>query len=275
MGTKRPNSKRNLDMAIRRLGRGAVDYLNARTLIANAIVCELMPAGAVKGGSALKMRFGGDTTRATTDLDVARAIDLELFVAEFEKNLAEGWNGFTGRLVRKTPATPDGVPAAYVMQPFEIKLSYNDAPWCTVMFELGFDEIGDADNPDWVAQDEVSGVLKALGFPAVHPAPLMQLHHQIAQKLHAASEEGSTRAHDLIDLQLIVAKGSVDYSKTLATCKRLFAYRGAQAWPPTIVENANWAEIYAEQAAGLEVLPTVAEAVKWANELIVRIDHAC
>ena len=262
-------------MAIRRLSGGDVDYLNARTLIANAIVCELMPAGAVKGGSALKMRFGGGATRATTDLDVARAVDLDSFIAEFEKNLAEGWNGFTGRLVRKAPATPNGIPTVYVMQPFEIKLSYNDAPWCTVVFELGFDEIGDADNPDWVAQDEVSEMLKALGFPAVHPAPLMPLHHQIAQKLHAASEEGSARAHDLIDLQLIVAKGTVDYPKTLATCKRLFAYRATQAWPPAIVENANWAEIYAEQAAGLEVLPTVKEAVKWANELITCIDHAC
>lgn len=42
MAMKRPNSKRNLDMAIRRLGSADEDYVANRTLIANAIVGSLM-----------------------------------------------------------------------------------------------------------------------------------------------------------------------------------------------------------------------------------------
>jgi len=49
------------------------------------------------------------------------------------ESLAKGWHGFTGRLVAKTPAKPKGVPEQYVMQPFEVKLSYNGRSWLTVV----------------------------------------------------------------------------------------------------------------------------------------------
>ncbi|MBQ2681481.1 MAG: hypothetical protein IJF97_06045 [Eggerthellaceae bacterium] len=67
MVAKRPNSKRNLDMALRRVGGTDEDYVRRRTLVANAIVASLMPDGAVKGGSAMKVRFGEDATRASTE----------------------------------------------------------------------------------------------------------------------------------------------------------------------------------------------------------------
>lgn len=61
---KRPNSMRHLDDAIRRLCGGAPqDFVRARTVMANAIVASMLPDGVVKGGSALKMRFGEENTR--------------------------------------------------------------------------------------------------------------------------------------------------------------------------------------------------------------------
>jgi len=39
MVAKRPNSKRNLDMALRRIGGVDEDYVRRRTVVANAIVC--------------------------------------------------------------------------------------------------------------------------------------------------------------------------------------------------------------------------------------------
>ena len=84
--------------------------MRTRTVLANVIVCQLMPKGAVKGGSALKIRFGDACTRATTDLDAARADGLSMFVREFERNLAGGWAGFSARLVPRDPASPQGVP---------------------------------------------------------------------------------------------------------------------------------------------------------------------
>lgn len=274
MVMKLPNSKRNLDMAIRRLTDGEDGYLALRTMLANVIVCQLMPKGAVKGGSALKVRFGNAGTRATTDLDAARTESLDVFVSEFAENLATGWNGFTARLVRREPAKPEGVPPSYVMQPFDVKLSYLGGAWCTVAFELGHNEIGDADNPDWVEPVEASRAFRAMGFPAPDPIPLMPLHYQVAQKLHGASELGSKRAYDLIDLQLIASNEGVDYLKTLDTCRRLFAYRKAHTWPPVIVKNEGWDAIYAEQALGLSVLQDVDEAIAWANQFVLSICEA-
>lgn len=73
---KIPNSRRNLDLAIeRKFGRGN-SYMRARTAMANIVVGQLLPGGAVKGGSAIKLRFGEGVTRFTTDLDVAWANDL-------------------------------------------------------------------------------------------------------------------------------------------------------------------------------------------------------
>lgn len=125
---KRPNSKRNLDMTLRRIGGVDEDYVRRRTVVANAIVASLMPDGAVKGGSAMKIRFGDDATRASTDLDAARATSLEDFIRGLEDALVEGWCGFGGRVEPLAPAHPRNVPQGYVMRPFDVKLTYLGTP---------------------------------------------------------------------------------------------------------------------------------------------------
>ena len=273
MAVKRPNSKRNLDMAIRRLGASAEEYVANRTLVANAIVGSLMPHGAVKGGSAMKIRYGDEATRASNDLDAARRVGIDEFAEEFGEALAVGWEGFTGRLVQGRQAHPRGVPAAYIMQPFDVRLSYLGVPWCTVPLELGHNEIGDADSPDMLVPADANGLLAAMGFPCLGPIATMGLRHQVAQKLHGASCAGSDRAHDLIDLQIIAAGGGLDLAAVRETCARLFAYRKQQAWPPAIVKGEGWEELYdAQRVPG--VLPTVDEAVEWANGFVAAIDAA-
>ena len=102
---KRPNSMRHLDDAIRRLCGGAPqDFVRARTVMANAIVASMLPDGVVKGGSALKMRFGEENTRFTTDLDTATATDPAAYAAQLDSRLRSGWEGFSGRVVEKDPA---------------------------------------------------------------------------------------------------------------------------------------------------------------------------
>ncbi|NHM13550.1 nucleotidyl transferase AbiEii/AbiGii toxin family protein [Xiamenia xianingshaonis] len=268
---KKPNSKRNLDLAIRRLGDGDEAYLRNRAVIANAVVGQMLSGAVIKGGSSLKMRFGDVSTRATTDLDVARSEDMESFSATFARSLADGWEGFTGRLVERPKAAPKNVPPQYVMQPYEVKLSYLGRSWCTVIFEVGHDEIGDADESEYVLPKEASTMLESMGFPKLAPVSLMPLHYQIAQKLHGASEPGSQRAHDLVDLQLIVRYGEVDLSLVRTTCERLFSYRKMQSWPPIVVPNEGWDGAYAEAAESLDVLQSVSEAVQWANCFINEI----
>lgn len=265
-----PNSRRNLDRAITRIAGSQGGFVRARTSVANALVGQMLPNGAVKGGSSLKIRFGDVATRATTDLDAARATDIDEFIADMADSLAQGWNGFTGRTVPVDPATPRDVPPSYVMQPFDIKLEYLGRSWCTVRFELGHNEIGDADSPEFCVPAEANRILVQLGFPEIDAVPLMPLHHQIAQKLHGVSEPSGRRAHDLIDLQVIFANAEVDLPLVRRTCEKLFAYRKMQDWPPILVKGEGWDALYADQVLP-SVKPTADEAVEWANELIAMI----
>jgi hypothetical protein len=67
--------------------------------MANAIIGQLLPDGAVKGGSSLKLRYGDKETRFTTDLDAVRVAELDDYIRELGTALEKGWNGFTGRIV--------------------------------------------------------------------------------------------------------------------------------------------------------------------------------
>lgn len=239
--------------------------------MALVVVGQLLPEGAVKGGSAMALRYGLNA-RFTSDLDAARLKSQADFREDFEERLRSGWSGFTGRLVERTASTPPGVPSAYIMKPFDVKLDYNGRPWCTVLFELGHNELGDAEEPEFHLADDIVEMFTVLGLPAPAPIPVMATDHQIAQKLHACTAEKSDRARDLVDLQLLDANEELDLSAVRALCVRLFDYRKAHAWPPTVIGNAGWETLYEEQAADMEVAPDVATAIKRVDDLIARIE---
>lgn len=271
---KKPLTRRYLDKAIEDVfGRGA-SALKARAIIANVIVGQMIPDGAVKGGSSIKLRLGHESTRATTDLDVARASDLDSWILSLSDSLENGWEGFTGHIVEREPASPEGVPSVYVMLPFDVKLNYNGKPWLTVELEVGHDEIGDADEPEFFLPEYIKDMFGQIGLPEPEPVPLMTIPYQIAQKLHGLSEQNSNRAHDLIDLQIIVSGCEVDYRETRTTCERLFAYRKAQTWPPEIKCGEGWQSLYQEQIGSLKVLDDLSDAIDWVNELIVKISKS-
>ena len=118
-------------------------------------------------------------------------------------------------------------------------------------------------------------LFEQLSFPRPKPVPLMKLSYQIAQKLHAVSEEGSARAHDLIDLQLIVLHSQLDLSDVRSKCARLFDYRRKQFWPPKITKRDGWDGVYEAALKTIvdksSISPTVDEAVVWVNDLVSRI----
>ena len=256
---KIPNSRTNLDKAIDRICKDeGIDPFRTKRLLASVIVGQMLPDGAAKGGNALKIRFGNAATRFSQDLDTARVSSLEDYISQLSERLEEGWNGFTGTVVKKDAPSPEGVPAAYIMQPFEVKLSYNHKGWMTLPLEVGHNEIGDADDPEMITSPEAAGLTR-LGFPEPGPVPCMRLEHQVAQKLHGASGAGSDRAHDLIDLQITVSEGEIDYPKAKSACMRLFEYRQEQQWPPTIAKGDGWDALYNEQREALDILPSVDE----------------
>lgn len=270
-----PNSKVNLDRAIQRYAGDNVKAVALRVSLANAIVAQMIGQGVVKGGSGLKFRYGDLATRVTLDLDTAWNTDLDSFLKDLNAKLKAGWNGFDGTIIVQKTAAPRGIPFDYVMQPCDVKLNYKGAPWFTVKLEVGHNEIGDADEVDLIPlPKEVGDAFDFLCIPRPNAIPAMRLEFQIAQKLHGVSAPNSKRAHDLIDLQLIVANETIDFLKTAEICRRLFAYRKVHEWPPKIVKGESWQEVYNAQRLDLPVLPSVDEAIIWANELIAKIDAA-
>lgn len=268
-----PRSARSLEQRIRNLEGGDGLALRRRVGMALVVVGQMLPEGAIKGGSAMALRYGRGT-RFTQDLDAARVQSLDRFRSDFEESLARGWAGFTGRLIEKVAPRPTGVPTSYVMKPFEVRLDYLGRPWCSVKFELGHNEIGDADRPDHQLAPDLAGLFTEVGLESPRPVPVMRADHQVAQKLHAASETGSERARDLVDLQLLDRGEELDLAQVASTCRRLFEYRRQQEWPPTIVSGNQWDTLYAQAADGLDVLAGLDEAIAWANEFIRRIDSA-
>lgn len=268
--TETPASVRSLEQRIRNCEGNDGLALRRRVTMALVVVGQMLPKGAIKGGSAMALRYGR-ATRFTQDLDAARATSLARFRSDFEESLAAGWAGFTGRLVEKAAPRPAAVPRAYVMQPYEVKLDYRGRPWCTVKFELGHNEIGDANEPEYRLAAELAELFTQVGLESPKPVPVMRTNHQIAQKLHALTAEGSERARDLVDLQLLSANEDLDIALVATTCVRLFEYRRQQEWPPAIVVGDQWDTLYAEAAEGLGVLPTIAAAVAWGNQFVQRI----
>ena len=109
------------------------------------------------------------------------------------------------------------------MQPYKISVLYEGKEWQSVMLDLGAEEIGDTVEYDLALADSLKGELEQLGFSEIALVPVIALQHQIAQKIHAATQEGSERAHDLLDLQLLINLES-DFKLIRETCVRLFEY---------------------------------------------------
>nr|WP_239539108.1 nucleotidyl transferase AbiEii/AbiGii toxin family protein [Arcanobacterium pluranimalium] len=141
------------------------------------------------------------------------------------------------------------------------------------MLEVGHDEIGDAQAPDWIQVSDIAAIFDKIGILVPGRIAVMSLDHQIAQKLHASSSRGD-RARDLVDLQLILNRSEIDLVVTRKTCERLSAYRRAQTWPPEIIKQPGWESLYMEHAEGMSVAQTLDEAIEWVNLLIDRINNA-
>ena len=275
---KRPNSAANLIRAIKRYCGVNQDDIRLARAMADVIVGQMLPGGVVKGGSSLMFRYGGAVTRYTKDVDTARSVELEAYLESLRLKLAEGWNGFTGKIVDVEPPSPPNVPKPYLMMPYDIKLQYLGKSWMTVRIEVGHNEIGDADAFETMLPDDIAAAFVDLGFPKPNEIPVMKLSYQVAQKLHAVSGINSDRAHDLIDLQLIDKYSILDLGDVRSKCERLFKYRCEQAWPPVIVKGDRWSSVYNEAYTTLRkpemVLSAVDDAIEWVNEFVNRIVKA-
>lgn len=276
-----PTGVSSLDARIRNYARanGHVEHRVALT-VRGTVVGQMLPEGVVKGGFAMTLRLGIASTRFSTDFDTARqrGTSVDDYIDRLEHRLAQGWGDFRGTVVERRPASPPDVPPDYVTRPLDARLSYKGRAWGKVEIELGNDELGSADMAESRISDATLELFRYLGLPTPAPVPLMRPEHQIAQKLHACTEPDrdgrNERAHDLVDLQLLLEHEQVDLADVCRRSRRLFAYRQGAPWPPTVRPYPGWETLYAAEAEGLGVCPTVDEAVAWANDLVAKIEAA-
>lgn len=277
MEIKPPHNEHELELAIvRRAGNSNERAKSDRMVMANAIVGQLLGEGvAVKGGSSMLIRYGSENARYTKDFDTTRRIDLDDFLKGLRKRLDDGWCGFTGTLDILPQASPRGVRFDYLMQPIRVRLNYKGKSWCSVNMEMTLGSAGCADSFDTIEpNEETLAIFQDLGFPPPGPVYVMKLDHQVAQKLRGASCIGSDRAHDLVDLQLIFQREELYLPRINKICQMIFRGKNCPPWPSELVKGQDWDSIYDEARQGLPVLPTVDEAIVWANDLIARIAAA-
>lgn len=285
-----PNTEAKLNARIDEIASSrGLPVSRAKMIVCSLIVSQMLPSPTiVKGGIGVKLRLGETGTRATTDFDVATATALATFKDDLDARLRTGWGhvppsktalkknpdaehrvAFTGRAKFLNQAAPEGVSAAYVMQPYQVTLAFLGRDWGSVKLEVGHDELdGTFDSEVAMAQELVS-IAAELGFGDVNPVDLIAAELQLAQKIHAVTEPGSDRAHDLVDIQLLW-DDTTDETKLRDLCIRTFEYRRGHTWPPGPLTMPNLLEpLYAAafeqtQASGDSgILPTLEEALIW------------
>lgn len=256
-------------------------FSQLQRVVANAVLCQMLPPSVVKGGVALAMRLGDRGSRFTEDVDVvgAQSMSAEEYFDSLSENLAHGWIGFTGAVEGLPAATVIGAAHGLSVHRVRIRLAYAGRHWLSIPFEFSNEENQDVVDADRRIYAGIVDTFRHLGLEEPMPVALLSIDRQVAEKLHVcttASGDGhpNDRAHDLVDLQLILADSAVSLPSIRAMCVRLFSARSQHQWPPTVSEGARWAQLYERAAHGLPVLPTVHSAVAWANELITDIERA-
>ncbi|MGK0716472.1 nucleotidyl transferase AbiEii/AbiGii toxin family protein [Leucobacter sp. W1153] len=263
-------------------------------MLCTLIVSQMLPeAVAVKGGMGVKLRLGEHGTRATSDLDVstrARGAELE---RKFRERLAEGWGRVPpsrGELKRNQSAAdrvaftatirvgrvhdPGLAFPEYVMHPYRVSIAFLGVPWGGLDVEVSDPEIdADAHQRFEIVPDLVAFGSR-FGFGKMEPVELVELEYQLAQKIHAVTDPNYTRAHDLVDLQLLWETGP-DLFKLSQLCVRTFEWRNKHSWPPLpLREMDGWALAYNEAREETQVhgetaiLPDLQRARDWLAEKI-------
>lgn len=286
-----------LDIVSRDLG---VPVARVRRMLCTLIVSQMLPdAVAVKGGMGVKLRMGERGTRATADLDVSTNRRGDEFEDAFRVRLERGWGvlpasrgalkkdadapdrvAFTATLNSVSSHDPGLAQPQYVMHPYKVSLAFLGKPWTALDVEVADPEI----EPHAHTRHDIDGDLIELserfGFGQLQPVELIDLEYQIAQKIHAVTDPGLARAHDLVDLQLLWDSGP-DLASLRRYCVRTFDFRRAQEWPPLpLREMGGWDPAY--RAAREEtvvggrslVLTGIDSARQWFEEVVMAIDAA-
>ncbi len=188
------------------------------------------PAFILKGGVAVELRLQA-AARATQDVDVIFAGDLQRLLDSLDGALAQPYRDFSFRRGEMAPHGPHATRC-------EVRLSYQSRPWATVRLEISASEESAVE----VERIEAIGLES---FKLAGPAEIacLSLNHQIAQKLHALTERPidreNMRFRDLVDL-LVLRDLVEDLPSLRQACEATFRHRATHAWPPELSIPDSW-----------------------------------
>lgn len=252
-------------------------------LIGSVVVVELLKTATgvnsnshyVKGGTGAQLRLGLSIGRSTSDLDMSTALArgaAEKLILGLENT---SWSSFrAARVKRLRDKTQFKVPSNYRLLEFQIQLLYGNSQWITVTLELSQEEF---EHPEILTEAEINhGIVELfveLGLEVPHPVRLIPVELQIAQKLHACTEPGSERGHDIYDIAMLQTMREIDWVLLATLTKRTFTYRKLHQWSVDFTPSGKFKDVYLAETDDIAGAPGYEEALRIVQSMIRRIDE--
>ena len=226
------------------------------------------PRFLIKGGASMELRLGLGA-RTTKDIDIVfRGAPREMLDA-LEEAFAQPYGSFSFR--RK--GSVEDIRETGSRRLF-VQVSFAGKDWQTLQIEVA--------RPEATEPELVPVAIGITDFKLDGPERVtcLALRYQVAQKLHAVTEQPAGRANhrfwDLVDLQLQRELLDGDLARVREACVEIFAGRDLHPWPPELVIPADWRQPYAAAAGELDAdLPLdVDSAADQVRDFIAAIDTA-
>jgi hypothetical protein len=208
--------------------REGIPFVRIQDELAYAALTQMLPSNtAVKGGSALSLRYPMTETRYTQDFDIVHKQSIDEFKLEFSENLKKGWNDFTGELVSR--GMPADAPRHFEITYLNVKLRYKEKPFATVEMDVvveSFDEVSTSVELENISN---SNIFDELMLPIPKSARAISIENQLAQKVDGVANPRVKRPRDLADIQLILRnEPNIDFDKVNEYIVREFKLSGKE-----------------------------------------------
>lgn len=234
----------------------------------DAVRADNDPRFLIKGGASMELRLGLGA-RTTRDVDIVFRGERNEMLDALEEAFVQPYGSFSFR--RKGPVEDIRDTGS---RRLSVQVGFAGRDWQTLQIEVA--------RPEAVESELVAVAIGIADFKLDGPewVACLSLRYQIAQKIHAVTEQPSGRTNlrywDLIDLILLRELLGHDLGRAREACVETFVTRDLHAWPPDLVVPDDWREPYATMAGGLETdLPRdVDAAAEDVRTFIATIDGA-
>jgi hypothetical protein len=223
------------------------------------------PRFLVKGGVSIELRLGL-RVRATKDVDLVFRGEADEMLDALEDAFTQPFAGFAFRRKGEIEDVRDTG-----SRRLDVQLSFAGREWQTLQLEIAKPE---ADELEFVP---VAVGISDFGLDSPDRVACLSLRYQVAQKLHAVTEQPPDRANlrfwDLIDVILLEGLLDDDLTPLRDAAKAIFEARSTHDWPPELIIPEAWRAPYAASVADIEAgLPAnVDEAAVRVRALITAI----